>query len=416
MTIVSEPPVVIFLQSVKSCVQYRIMRVNSNEATTSRGLPRLAYIVTRAHHGGAQMHVAELIRSFHLTTDLYVATGEEGYVTDVARACGVPVVIIPHLTPELSPRMAWNDLRALWEIWRWLGKVKPSIVHAHSSKAGGLGRYAAFLRRIPSVFTAHGWGFTEGVPRGQKLVMLPAEWLAARFTDTVITVSRADGELAERYRVRPRRQTVTIHNGLPAGVDVTSEAASTDCVRIVCVARFSAQKNQRLLVQALRKVESPWSLVFVGEGPMEDEVQKLVHELGLSDRVEFLGARDDVGSVLAGSDIFALPSNWEGLPLTILEAMRASLPVIASDVGGVSEVLVNDVTGYLVQRDDVEAFAEALERLVGDQELRDKFGKCGRERFLSDFLDTQMIASVQQVYSSICGPAFSAAQPRADRS
>lgn len=362
------------------------------------------------------MHVAELIRHFHLTHDLYVATGDEGYVTDVARACGVPVQIIPHLEPELSPRMVWNDLRAFWEIWRWLGRVNPSILHAHSSKAGGLGRCAAFLRGIPSVFTAHGWGFTAGVPTGQKLVMLPAEWLAARITDTVITVSQVDYDLADHYRVRPRRQTARIHNGLPAKAALDAVVASDGCVRIVCVARFSAQKNQGLLVRALETLEGPWRLTFVGEGPLEAEIKKLVAEVGLGNRVEFLGARDDVESILAESDIFVLPSNWEGLPLTILEAMRASLPVIASDVGGVGEAVVDDVTGYLLQGDDAEALSDALERLIGDKALREKLGVCGRERFLSDFLDTQMVAQVQQVYSEISRQESPKARLSASRS
>lgn len=347
------------------------------------------------------MHVAELIRYFHLTHDVHVATGEEGFVTDVAKACGVPVRIIPHLEPELSPRMLGNDLRALREIWQWLGDVKPSIVHAHSSKAGGLGRYAAFFRGVPSVFTAHGWGFTDGVPTGQKLVMLPAEWLAARITDTVITVSHADFDMAAHYRVRPRRRTVTIHNGLPDCGAVPAEGPSESCVRIVCVARFSAQKDHTLLVRALQRVEGDWTLTFVGEGPLQAEVQALVRKVGLADRVEFLGARDDVDEIMARSDVFVLPSNWEGLPLTVLEAMRAGLPVIASDVGGVGEALVDDVTGYLVQRQDVEAFSHAVQRLVSDQALREKLGECGRERFLSGFLDTQMVAEVQKVYAEI---------------
>lgn len=365
---------------------------------------RLAYIVTRAHHGGAQGHVAALIDHFRHHYDVYLATGEEGYLTEQAREWGVPVTVLRHMTPALSPREMVNDLRAFWEIWHWLGSVRPAILHAHSSKAGGLGRGAAILRRISTVFTAHGWGFTDGVPFGQRVVMLPAEWLAARVTDAVITVSQADYELASRYRVRPRVRMVPIHNGITK--DAPQSVPTADgTVRLVCVARFSPQKSQALLVRALEDIDEPWHLSFVGDGPLEDEVRRMATDRGLDGRVEFLGARDDVDSILARSHIFVLPSNWEGFPLTILEAMRAGLPIIASDVGGVREAVVDGVTGYLVPRDDVQALAARLRRLICDHGLRAELGRRARDMFLSEFVDAKMFAKVQAVYSALTGSA-----------
>ena len=361
---------------------------------------RLAYIVTRAHHGGAQGHVAALISHFRHHYDVHLATGEEGYLTDLANEWGVPVTILPHLRPELSPRMIVNDIRAFWEIWQWLGSIRPAILHAHSSKAGGLGRCAAVLRGVRTVFTAHGWAFTEGVPLAQKAVMLPAEWIAARVTDAIITVSQVDYDMAERYRVRPRVSMATIHNGImPDAPPSTPNPNGT--VHLVCVARFCAQKSQALLVRALEHVNEPWHLTFVGEGPLEEEVRRLAADRGLNGRVDFLGARDDVDSILARSHIFVLPSNWEGFPLTILEAMRAGLPVIASDVGGVREAVVDGVTGYLIPRDDVQTLAERLRRLIRDNGLRTTLGQRAREMFLSEFVEEKMFAEVQTVYSAL---------------
>jgi glycosyltransferase involved in cell wall biosynthesis len=359
---------------------------------------RLAYIVTRAHHGGAQGHVAALLCHFRQHYDVYLATGEEGYLTDVAKAWGVPVTILPHLRPEVSPRTIVSDFRAFCQIWRWLGSIRPSLLHAHSSKAGSLGRCAAVLRRVPTVFTAHGWGFTEGIPFAQKMMALGAEWLVARVTNAIITVSQVDHDLGLRYRVRPRGRMVTIHNGIEQ--DAPMSVPNPDqTVHLVCVARFSPQKSQALLVRALEAVHEPWHLSFVGEGPLEDEVRRLVLERGLESRVDFLGARDDVADILARSQIFILPSNWEGFPLTILEAMRAGLPVVASDVGGVREAVVEGVTGYLIPRDDVRTLTERLTRLIRDDSLRTMLGMRSREMFLSEFADTQMFAKVQVVYS-----------------
>ena len=280
---------------------------------------RLAYIVTRSNHGGAQVHVLALLDHFRERYDVHLATGEEGFLTDAVRKLGLPVTVLPHLHRELSP---WNDLRAVGEIWRWLGSIRPALLHAHSSKAGMLARPAAFLRGVPVVFTAHGWAFAEGTPAVQRLVGIPTEWVAARLTDTIITVSEADRELARRYGMRPRRRLSVIHNGISAEGAV-SPADPGGVVHLVCVARFSHQKDQALLVRALEGVGGSWRLSFVGDGPLEAEVRALAGRSGLDDRVEFLGARDDVGEILARSQIFVLSSNWEGFPITILEASRS---------------------------------------------------------------------------------------------
>jgi len=306
------------------------------------------------------------------------------------------------MRPALSPREIVNDIRAFGEIWRWLGSIRPAILHAHSSKAGGLGRCAAILRGIPTVFTAHGWGFTDGVPFGQRMVMLPAEWLAARATDAIITVSQADYDLASQYRVRPRVRIDPIHNGISQDAP-QSKPTADGTVRLVCVARFSPQKSQALLVRALEEIDEPWHLTFVGDGPLEDEVRQMAAARGFNGRVDFLGARDDVDSILARSHIFVLPSNWEGFPLTILEAMRAGLPVVASDVGGVREAVVDGVTGYLIPRDDVKALTERLRRLICDHALRALLGRRARDMFLDEFVDAKMFARVQAVYSALAG-------------
>lgn len=349
---------------------------------------------------------------------MHLATGEEGFLTDMARQCGVAVRIIHHLEPELSPRNTFNDVRAFREISEWLRDVRPLVVHAHSSKAGGLGRWAAFSHRVPTVFTAHGWGFTDGVPFAQKALMLPAEWAAARITDAIITVSAADLDLAARYRIKPSRLLVAVPNGLAAGADEVAVRPTREEVRVVCVARFSAQKDQALLIDALAGVAEPWRLMLVGDGPLLESVRRHAADAGVADRCDFLGSRDDVHGILSESDIFVLPSNWEGFPITILEAMRSGLPVIASDVGGVREAVVDDETGYLVARGDRAALADALRRTIVDEELRLKLGKAGRDRFLNEFVDAKMYEAVGEVYRRVAGspPADAGARWIAARS
>ncbi|MGI9604620.1 MAG: glycosyltransferase family 4 protein [Acidimicrobiales bacterium] len=371
--------------------------MRAERSVVSEGDMRVAYVVTRAHHGGAQGHVAALIDHFRGLYDVVLATGEEGYLTEFARDHDVPVTIIPSLHPDLSPFGFADDVRAFRELRSWLRDVRPTVLHTHSTKAGGIGRLAAFSVGVPTVFTAHGWGFTDGVPRQRKLLALPFECVAARVTGAIITVSQADLDLANKYRIRARQKTVRIVNGLPRH----GAAASPGCsgtVEIVCVARFSRQKDQDLLIRALRGVEGPWRLRLVGDGPLASSVRDLVSESGLDDRVEFLGDREDVEAILAHSDLFVLPSNWEGLPLAILEAMRAGLPVVASDVGGVSEAVADGETGLLVPRGNAEDLRTALDTLVADPDRRALFGANGRARFLRSFVDTGMFEGVDQVY------------------
>ncbi len=213
-------------------------------------------------------------------------------------------------------------------------------------------------------------------------------------------MSQVDYDLATRYRVRARGRIVSIHNGISKDAPL-SAPETNGVVRLVCVARFSPQKSQSLLVRALERVDVPWHLTFIGDGPLEDEVRRMVAERGFNGRVDFLGARDDVESILARSHIFVLPSNWEGFPLTILEAMRAGLPVIASDVGGVREAVVDGATGYLIPRDDAQLMAERLRRLISDSRLRHTLGKRAREVFLSEFVEEKMFARVQTVYAAL---------------
>lgn len=359
---------------------------------------RLLYLITRAELGGAQAHLLELIRGLREQFELHLGVGEEGFLTEEARRLGVKVHLLLSLVQPLDLR---KDVQVLGELSYLVRSLKPQLIHTHSSKAGLVGRLVAWKERLPVVFTAHGWAFTDGVSWRRKAVAIPSEALAARLGGEIIAVSRYDYNLALRYRVASPQQMVVIHNGLPDSLHRASPGGNST-VRITMVARFAVPKDHRLLLQALAGLKGmPWELELIGDGPLQKAMEHEAGRLGLHERVCFLGARKDVAQRLAQAQMFVLASNYEGFPVSLLEAMRAGLPVIASNVGGVPEAVVDGETGFLIPKGDVEALRDRLVRLIQDPELRIKMGAAGRARYEAHFTLEQMLEKTLVVYEKV---------------
>jgi len=171
------------------------------------------------------------------------------------------------------------------------------------------------------------------------------------------------------------------------------------------VARFERQKDHATLLQALAGLaHRAWELELIGDGPLRPEAAALTRALGIGDRVHFLGARRDVAERLACQQAFLLISNWEGFPRSILEAMRAGLPVVASDVGGVREAVVDGSTGLLVPRGNPDALRERLDVLLQDPTLRSRFGQAGRARYEERFTFDRMLEQTLAIYRDVIRP------------
>ena len=358
---------------------------------------KILYLITRAERGGAQVHLVDLLSSLPAGYRAVVATGESGFLTEAAENLGIPVRLLPSLVQPISP---WADLKALKALLALIRIEDPDLVHAHTSKAGLLGRLAAFLTRTPSIFTAHTWSFTDGVPWKQRSVAVPLERLAAAVSAKVISVSMANIDMALRRSVVRRNRLVCIWNGVP-DVSCRADLRSSKQVRIVMVARFAPQKDHAILIQAMRELRGDWCAVLAGDGPTRDSIEMAVHKWGLQDRVAFTGERSDVPELLATGDIFVLPSKWEGLPLSILEAMRAGLPVVATMTGGTPEAVTDGVTGYLTPPGSVTIFRERLQELVSSEALRRRMGLAARKRYEQDFRIETMVQKTIAVYDEV---------------
>jgi glycosyltransferase involved in cell wall biosynthesis len=169
------------------------------------------------------------------------------------------------------------------------------------------------------------------------------------------------------------------------------------------VARFATQKDHATLLRALACIDLPWAVTLAGDGPLLAETRALAAQLGIADRIAFAGATNQVGELLARSDVFVLSTFFEGLPISILEGMRAGLPVITTDVGGSSEAVTDGLNGYLVGIGDIEGMRKRLVSLLEDASLRVRMGAASRARFEQDFRLEKTAASTLAVYRTALG-------------
>lgn len=329
---------------------------------------------------------------------VFVMIGGDGPVVNNFREAGLNVIQIPSLSRNISP---FKDVMAYFEIKKALRFVQPDIVSTHSSKAGFLGRFAARRLNIPVLFTAHGWSFTTGKSFIKQSFYKTLERIAAPVTDIIITVSDYDKKLALEKLSVPEEKVLTIHNGM-YDIDGKYRAypAGGNPVNLVMIARFDKQKDHIELLTAIRNINN-LQLHFVGDGPLMDDVKKFADELGITKRITFWGRVNSVDSILAKCHIFALISNWEGFPRSTLEAMRAGIPTIVTDVGGAAEAVIEDETGYVVGKGDIAKLNEVVKKLVTDAEKRMRMGKAARENFEKYFTFEIMYAKTLSVFREV---------------
>jgi glycosyltransferase involved in cell wall biosynthesis len=359
---------------------------------------RIAQIVTRMHPlGGAQMHVRDLALQLHaLGHPCTVITGGGGLLVEDLRAQGIPTISLRHLARPFHPI---RDPLALRELHSTLIELRPDVAAAHMSKAGVLARLLGRRLTIPVVFTAHGWAFTPGVPAIRAVVYRRIERSVGDLAGRIITVSEFDRRLAVEARVADESRLVTVHNGVadvPPGLQADP---LRNPPRLVMIARFDPQKDHSTLLRALAGLQDQdWELELIGDGQLRSRSERLVARLGIRDRVHFMGERIDVDQLLARAQVSLLITNWEGFPQTILESMRAGLPVVASSVGGIAESVRDEETGYLVPRGAVEVLRDRILRLVTNPALRAQMGKAGRIRYERHFTLAHMVTKTLDVY------------------
>jgi glycosyltransferase involved in cell wall biosynthesis len=341
-----------------------------------------------------------LMRAIRARGHEVVGACAEGPLLDDARAEGFRVIAIPFVR-RLSPLAHLRAFRSLVAILR---AEKPDLVHAHMPISGFLARLAARIAGVPKVaYTCHGFLFNHAAsswPR--RLLSLAMEWIAARVTDVFLTVSEAEAGDARRLHiaahaepVRNGRDPAVFHPDAAARARIREElGVPQDRVVIIAVSRLVWHKGYPELAAAMRSVPEA-ELWVVGERLDSDrggDMEALLRGAGLSYRLRMLGYRTDVPALLAAADIFTLPSRFEGLPMSVIEAMLTGLPVVATNVRGPAEQVIDGETGLSVAPGDAVALGAALGRLARDPDLRARMGEAGRRRALDCYDEAKVLS------------------------
>jgi len=382
---------------------------------------RLLRIIARLNIGGPSWHVMILDEGLRERGwDCWLVHGQvesnEASLDETAASRGVHSILVQELGRRIRP---WSDVVALCRLFAAIQRIQPDVVHTHTAKAGALGRLAAVMynatrrpqHRCLVVHTFHGHVLDGYFGRVGNWAVRLAERALARISDRIVAISpRQRDDIVLKYRVARADQTVVVPLGLE--LDALRELATPasarqrlglplDAIVIGMIGRLTPVKQPLTLIDAFATVAARFPgarLLVVGDGELRPECEADVRRRGLSDRVIFTGWRHDLRDVYAAVDIVALASRNEGTPVALIEALAAGRAVVATDVGGVADVITDGVTGILARADNVAAFAEALSTLIARPDDRARLGAAGRERVVERYRPSRLVADIQSLY------------------
>ena len=374
--------------------------------------PRIVHLITRLELGGAQQNTLYCVENHdrdRFAVGLWAGRG--GFLDDQAHAIrDADVRLLPWLAHAIDP---FKDTAAVARLARSL--VDVDLVHTHSSKAGIIGRVAARAAGVRCiVHTVHGWSFNDVQPTAMRRAYVELERVAARMTDRIVCVSDSDRAKGLALGIGEPSQYRVVRSGIDptlyvVGAGARERARSALGIRasdlvVGSIANLKPQKAPLDFVETARRalVRAPQLKFFLaGDGEMRGAVTRAIDAAGLGGAIRLLGWRQDVPDLLAATDVFLLTSLFEGLPRTVLQAMAAAVPVVATATGGTSEVVVDGVTGYLVPPSDPEAAAASLLRLSEDPGRRQRFGEAGRGRLGAEFDIRRMVPDLEALYDEL---------------
>ena len=348
--------------------------------------------------GGVPEYVATLVEGLRERRWTVTVAAPDSVASDRFRDAGATLV---PLQLSREPRPA-TDVRAVKRLVELCRTSRVEVIHGHSSKAGVLAGLAGRLAGVPSIYTPHSWSFEMQAPLPVRGVYAAIEsMLARRFHRRVIAVAKSEREAAVRWRVAPAAAVDVVPTGLRGDPSRTAPALARealglppDAVVAAWVGRASAPKRPQDLAPLARRLAGHATLIALGTRLAETSAASALRAAGGI----ILPSQVSVELVYAAADVLVQTSDSEGLPLVLLEAMRAGLPVVAYRVGGVPEVVEDGRTGYLVPRADLDALACLTRELAGDAALRRRLGEAGRKRVEELFTFNTMLGSIERIY------------------
>jgi glycosyltransferase involved in cell wall biosynthesis len=369
---------------------------------------RVAHIITQLELGGAQRNT--LYTLGHLDAEQFepfLICGPGGMLDEEVWHGSWPTHFIRWLVRPVHPI---KDVLALVAIYKKLRELRPEIVHTHSSKAGILGRIAAYLAGVPVIIhTFHGFGFTPGQRPWVRRLFVLAEKYGAMLSTHLVFVSEDNRQEAIALGIRGAQEGSLIRSGIrferAAETRIRRELdIPEDAWVVASVGNFKPQKNPmdlaRVAVSVLQQDRSVY-FILVGDGELRPEVERFCLDQGIAANVHSLGWRRDIPEILAASNSFLLTSLWEGLPRAIVEASAAELPCVAYGANGVKDIVGDGMTGFLIAPGDVAGAAEKVLWLKAHPEDAKRFGQTAARRVAGEFDIDRMVRQQEALYNRL---------------
>ncbi len=383
---------------------------------------RVLFIITRSEYGGAQRFLHQLISrldrtKYEITVLTGIFSGQDFLINYFSRT-GINVLSVKSFKRVINP---FFDIIATKKIRNLIKLLRPDILFLNSSKAGFIGSLAARLsssRNMKVIYRIGGWTFNDPWPRWKKTLFILLEKISAAWKDDIVVNSQYDFELAKRYGIKPRQNLLLIHNGLDP---FRLEFFSRDEARVKLfekiswrfgkifqakyiigtIANLYPTKGIDNLIRAAAHLKDRDDLAYmvIGDGPERPRLEEAISLNGLEKKVFLVGQIPDAYQYLPAFDIFVLPSVKEGFPWSLLEAMAAKLPVVASSVGAVPEIVEHNKSGFLVTPGHWQGLAETIKTLLENEMSAKEMGIQGHQTLIHKFGSEKMINSFEELLS-----------------
>lgn len=377
---------------------------------------RILLAITKSNWGGAQVYLATLAKAAKdagATVSVALGSadgvgGQSGVLAATLQESEVAVLPLSRMVRDISFFREWSSLL---ELVRVIKEFKPDVLHLNSSKMGALGSLAGRIAGVPTIiFTAHGWPHREPRNLIWKLFVWVSSWITILLSHKVIVVSHYDFENSPV--LFSKRKIVEIRNGMSSFSLLSKEVARTELSKdlpalsskktwLFMIAELHRNKGIDIAITSFAKVlpsHGDTALVIIGGGEERRALEQACEDLKISDSVFFLGFKKSARQYLSAANIYLMPSRKEGLPMALLEAGVAGLPVIVSNVGGIPKVIHSREVGVVVPTGNEELFSKELEYLLNNEQIRADMGAALRKRVLNDFTESEMISKTFAQY------------------
>lgn len=371
------------------------------------GKQKILYVITKGNLGGAQRYVYDLATSLPKEQfDVVVACGEPGTLVSKLQTAGIRTSILPTLVRDVH---IMKDIRVFFDLVTLFRHERPDVVHLNSSKIGGLGGIAGRIVGIPRIiFTGHGWAYNENRFFISKIIIALLHWITILSSHITIAVSKQTAVQISHFPFISNKVHV-IHNGITPPLLLNGFEARQHLARhapfntwIGTISELHHNKGLDFLINAFADIADTYpdtGIVIVGNGQEKEMLSTLIATHHLQDRIIFTGPITDAQQYLKAFDVFTLTSRTEAFPYVILEAGHAELPVLASAVGGIPEIIHHEKTGLLTKPGDTRSIAHSLSLLLKDSNCRTIYGSALKKHILKSFSHDNMVNKTIEVYN-----------------